>query len=46
MIGAFLFAVMAELVDASDLKSGGPNGSCGFEPHLRHDTKKKLKNFV
>lgn len=24
---------MAELVDASDLKSGEPNGSCGFNSH-------------
>jgi hypothetical protein len=29
-------AGVAELVDAADLKSSEPRGSCGFNPHLRH----------
>ncbi len=27
---------MAELADAPDLKSGGPQGSCGFDSRPRH----------
>ena len=40
---------MAELVDATDLKSVGLRGSCGFESHPRHllnTTNKLLSKFL
>lgn len=30
---------MAELVDAPDSKSGGPEGPCGFESHSGYDNR-------
>lgn len=29
---------MAEQVDATDLKSVGPKGPCGFDSRLRHES--------